>query len=146
MKLALSAHKVENAALPRRYRRAAEPQAVEPTLLQQRPHRAVTKQGGTAMRLRITLGLALLVAAVSVAAVVAGTRTSVSKPDQASTPVSRSTVIPDAFERAVNRAGTMPPDVVDRAIMRRQQSVSRPPATPDAFERAVNRAGTRTHS
>jgi hypothetical protein len=98
------------------------------------------------MRLRITLGLALLVAAVSVAAVVAGTRTSARKPHPTSTPVSRSTVTPDAFERAVNRAGTTPLDVVDRAIMRRQQWVSRPAATPDAFERAVNRAGTRTQS
>jgi hypothetical protein len=97
------------------------------------------------MRLRITLGLALLVAAVSVAAVVAGTRTSASKPHPTSTPVSRSTVIPDAFERAVNRARTTPPDVVDRAIMRRQ-SVNRSAATPDAFERAVNRAGKRTQS
>ena len=70
------------------------------------------------MKLRITLGLALLAAAVSVAAVVAGTRTSASNPGQASTQVSSSTVPPDAFERAVDRARTMPPDVVDRAILR----------------------------
>jgi hypothetical protein len=72
------------------------------------------------MRLRFTLGLAILVTAVSVAAVVAGTRNTSSNPAQPSTQVSHAAAIPDAFERAVNRARTLPPDVVDRAMVQRR--------------------------
>jgi hypothetical protein len=92
------------------------------------------------MTLRITLGLAVLAATGAVPAA-AGAGSSSSKSHQRSTQATRTAAAPDAFERAVNRSGMVPPDVVDRAVMRRN-SANRSTAVPDAFERAVNRSGT----
>jgi ABC-type uncharacterized transport system auxiliary subunit len=90
------------------------------------------------MTLRITLGLALLVAAVAVATTLSGTWRSSSQPHQRSTQSTRPAASPDVFERAVNRL-SVSPDAFERVARGAQVAVT---MAPDFVDRPIGERST----